>query len=304
MPDFPGTPHGLPSRHVLRAALRLLRCLGTPDIPRVQLHTAYPLLPTDGVFSVPDFIAAEKTLVNYSVIELRGERVVATSEALAIASYEESTAIELLLSRIMNGAEFPWLSAAARGEELRSEFIPDTELVALTSVFPDPAAREAFLLSVGTRFDAAAAKTLGDAGEEFVVRRCREILVGAGKPELADRVQRVSLVSDTLGYDIVCPTVSGDIARLEVKTTGENRADISCFLSRNEAIVASRDPRWRLVVCYCSADGAFQVTGWCGVGAFVSDLPRDSSTRGRWTSSRLVLQRELVTSDLKQLLAG
>ncbi|MFN0011732.1 MAG: hypothetical protein ACKVS8_08840 [Phycisphaerales bacterium] len=241
-------------------------------------------------------------LIACGILAVREDRITVHPEILTLVTGQEASVVEVLLARIVETVAPPWLSSAVAGDEFRAEFVPDRDLQALSSTFSDPMAREAFLLALGNRFDATARSALGSAGEEFVVSLCKSTLAGKGRTDLAEQVRRVSLVSDMLGYDVVAPTTNADIARLEVKTMGYSGPDVDCYLSRNEAIVAARDPRWRLVACGLGPDGKLVLLGWCDNGAFAADLPQDRSPRARWTSARLRISRELLRADMDSLL--
>lgn len=292
----------LPSKHLLRAAVRVLRCLTHPQTLRGQLHSSYPLLPTEGVFCVEDFRAAEDLLVSTGIVSVRDDRFLVAAEVVAIGAADEMAAAELLLARVLIERPPAWLSAAALGDALRVEFIPDADLTAISSTLESAEAREALLLSMGERVDPLALSALGNAGEEHVISLCRAILERKGRPDLVPAVQRVSLVSDRLGYDIVCPTTMEGLVRLEVKTMAGRGPDAECYLSRNESVVAARDPRWRLVVCSQGADGPVTLLGWCGFHDFADDLPADRTARGRWHSVRLRIPQRLLQPHIDALL--
>lgn len=77
-------------------------------------------------------------------------------------------------------------------------------------------------------------RNLGLAGERLVVEHEKQLLIGAGKPELAQKVEHVSLTrGDGFGYDILSFTPSGDRLLIEVKTTTGNR-DSPFYISPNE----------------------------------------------------------------------
>jgi hypothetical protein len=117
-----------------------------------------------------------------------------------------------------------------------------------------------------------------------VVDLSRQDLARAGRPDLAALVQRVSLISDQLGYDVVAPTLRGKVRRMEVKTTSRSaQTHFEVYLSRNEAAVAVRDPSWTLVLCQACDSSRAEVVGWCRANAFAPVLPSDKHPRGRWT---------------------
>jgi hypothetical protein len=81
-------------------------------------------------------------------------------------------------------------------------------------------------------------RSLGDAGEAFVLRYERARLVRAGQERLADRVDHVSRTrGDGLGYDILSYETSGKERLIEVKTTRYG-AYTPFFVSSNELQVS------------------------------------------------------------------
>lgn len=138
---------------------------------------------------------------------------------------------------------------------------------------------------------------IGNAGEEAVLIACRDNLLALGRRDLADRVQQVSLIDDTRGYDVYAPSVQGASRLLEVKTSGRSVPGAFAFyLSRNEYDSGRRNPdSWALVAC--TWDGATAgIVGWCRAAALTTYLPLDGS--GRWTEAlvhvpQIVLARGL-----------
>lgn len=90
-------------------------------------------------------------------------------------------------------------------------------------------------------------RSLGEAGEEFVMNFERARLIGAGKQTLADRIEHTSRVQgDGAGYDILSFEPSGRERLIEVKTTKYGR-ETPFFLSRNEVAVSeSHAPEYHL----------------------------------------------------------
>ncbi len=77
-------------------------------------------------------------------------------------------------------------------------------------------------------------RSLGLAGEEFVVEFEHWRLVGIGQTRLADRVEHVSKSKgDGLGYDVLSFEIDGRERLIEVKTTTFGR-DTPFFVSRGE----------------------------------------------------------------------
>jgi len=77
-------------------------------------------------------------------------------------------------------------------------------------------------------------RSLGKAGEEFVVEYERQRLHEAGKKRLAEQVDHVAVSKgDGLGYDVLSFDTSGRELFIEVKTTAFGK-DTPFFISKNE----------------------------------------------------------------------
>jgi hypothetical protein len=77
-------------------------------------------------------------------------------------------------------------------------------------------------------------RSLGDTGEELVMRYEKWRLQAAGKDSLSDRVEWVSREQgDGLGYDILSREMNGTDRYIEVKTTKQGR-DTPIYFTRNE----------------------------------------------------------------------
>ncbi|HVB99105.1 MAG TPA: DUF3883 domain-containing protein [Candidatus Dormibacteraeota bacterium] len=90
-------------------------------------------------------------------------------------------------------------------------------------------------------------RSLGRAGEEFVMRLERRRLTAADRPDLARKVRWVSAEDgDGAGYDVLSFDFSGAERLLEVKTTN-GPARTPFFLTRTEREVATERPTdWRI----------------------------------------------------------
>jgi hypothetical protein len=90
-------------------------------------------------------------------------------------------------------------------------------------------------------------RSLGKAGEEFVVDVERRQLTGADRPDLARKVRWVAAEDgDGAGYDVLSFDSSGRERLLEVKTTNGS-ARTPFFLTRNERDLAEERPLdWRI----------------------------------------------------------
>jgi Protein NO VEIN, C-terminal len=90
-------------------------------------------------------------------------------------------------------------------------------------------------------------RSLGKAGEEFVVDVERRQLTGAERPDLARKVRWVAAEDgDGVGYDVLSFDATGSERLLEVKTTNGS-ARTPFFLARNERDLAGERPQeWRM----------------------------------------------------------
>ncbi|WP_164055872.1 DUF3883 domain-containing protein, partial [Serratia marcescens] len=83
-------------------------------------------------------------------------------------------------------------------------------------------------------------RTLGDQGEQLVMNYERERLVNLGRPDLAAKIERVSLRDCSAGYDIKSFDEDGIEILIEVKTTKSNACS-PFYISQNEIKVASNN---------------------------------------------------------------
>lgn len=129
---------------------------------------------------------------------------------------------------------------------------------------------------------------VGAEGEQVVRQACVDNLTMLGRRDLAGLVQQVSLVDDSLGYDIRAPVLGGRPARmLEVKTSaGTLEGVFEFFISRNEYDVGRRNPdAWSLVACtWTSSTQVAEIFGCCRAASLTAYLPSDGA--GRWTEAR------------------
>lgn len=81
-------------------------------------------------------------------------------------------------------------------------------------------------------------RSLGAAGEEFVLKYERARLIHAGREALADRIEQVSRTrGDAEGYDVLSFEPTGRERLIEVKTTGLGK-ETPFFVSRNQVRVS------------------------------------------------------------------
>jgi hypothetical protein len=97
-------------------------------------------------------------------------------------------------------------------------------------------------------------RSLGKAGEEFVLDLERRRLTEADRTDLAQKIRWVAAEDgDGAGYDISSFEPNGQERLLEVKTTNGS-ARTPFFLSRNECDVAAERPEdWRIYRVHCFA---------------------------------------------------
>jgi len=81
-------------------------------------------------------------------------------------------------------------------------------------------------------------RKLGDRGEKLVFDEEVRFLKGNGRTDLAEKVQRVSLISDSYGYDILSFELDGTPKYIEVKTTTSKIGRTSFYISSNELEVS------------------------------------------------------------------
>lgn len=288
----------VPPAHVLRSAVRAGRALDASGTPLMTAHASYVLLPTGGLYHCEDLMRGEQLLVESGLVGCVDDVLYPSFRLQLMLSLCEEDACEILLATALSERAPLWLSAASRGNTLSSELIPDADFDALAETIADPARREALLLALGNRYDPEGDIKLGNIGEELVLAECRAELSAAGRGDLAERVQRVSLISDQLGYDIVAPTLGEGSRRMEVKTTRSSNEVIQVMISRNEAEVGVRDPWWALVVCRISREDTPSIVGWCRGDALKPVLPTDQDPQARWASAVLRLRTSQLTPGL------
>lgn len=93
-------------------------------------------------------------------------------------------------------------------------------------------------------------KKLGDRGEKVVLDFEIKKLEQCGKFELAKKVDRVSLKSDNLGYDILSFNEDGQERFIEVKATSSKVTDANFFLTINELKTAQENDNYYIYMVY------------------------------------------------------
>jgi len=152
---------------------------------------------------------------------------------------------EVVADRLMEDQKLVMLAAA---DADRPIVVPEVEdiLSVLTepprSTAPPSAVRQSPIprgtLSVNYLEREARNRSLGIAGEEFVVKFERARLIQAGRESLASKIVHTSRVrGDGDGFDILSFEESGRERLIEVKTTKYGR-ETPFFVSRNELVVS------------------------------------------------------------------
>ena len=93
-------------------------------------------------------------------------------------------------------------------------------------------------------------KRLGDRGEKIVLDFERDRLGKAGRIDLAKKVERVSLKSDSFGYDILSFDIDGTKRFIEVKATSMKVGLTNFFLSSNELETAKELDNYHIYMVY------------------------------------------------------
>ncbi|MCV7311909.1 DUF3883 domain-containing protein [Mycobacterium paraffinicum] len=107
----------------------------------------------------------------------------------------------------------------------------------------------------------------------------------------------MSVLDDSLGYDVLAPMITGKARHLEVKTTrSKPSATFDFFLSRNEFDTGRRDSEWALVACRRVNENDIEVVGWCRAQSLYPYVPEDRS--GRWTEAQLHLPASVLFDDI------
>jgi hypothetical protein len=86
----------------------------------------------------------------------------------------------------------------------------------------------------------------GSTGEEIVLKYEREALKSLGRVDLSEKVTRVSLEDDSLGYDILSYDQAGTPKYIEVKSTVSRKDSPRFYMSSKEMAIARELDNYRL----------------------------------------------------------
>ncbi|MBQ7603838.1 MAG: DUF3883 domain-containing protein [Clostridia bacterium] len=95
------------------------------------------------------------------------------------------------------------------------------------------------------------AAAIGEVGEEAVVKYEKNKLKSLRRPDLAEKVERISKRSDSFGYDILSFDENGNELHIEVKsTTSKSVKQINFYISENEKETMFSDENYRIYYVY------------------------------------------------------
>jgi hypothetical protein len=267
-------PAGLPTPHVVRAALHVAALLDQRGSLVADARETYWHRATGGAFGPPDLRLGERLLIDCGLVVERDGTLYPLADLSAMLDGTVEDAVATISARA--------LTASLEDGPLNLEHAE-----ALAELVPHPARREELLAALGRRFDDSYRRLLGEIGEELVVAALRHELHDLGYPELARAVRHLSLETDQAGYDISAPRIVGAARLLEVKaTTSLDERAHTVYLSRNEADTGAKYLDWSLVICRITDVDARvgNIVGWCPAARLAGTLPIDADG-GRWESA-------------------
>jgi len=92
-------------------------------------------------------------------------------------------------------------------------------------------------------------KSLGDAGELFVLEYEKQSLIKACRPDLAAMVEHTAAKKDGAGYDIKSYDTEGNTKYIEVKTT-KGKCDTTFYVSESERVFSEKNSKFYLYRVY------------------------------------------------------
>ena len=288
------TLRACPSVYTLEAATRVVRIVSDDIQSRPALWASYQATASGGRLPVRQLTRAEEWLSEIGWLEIANGSVRFVADDSLLDATDAEIGRELLRSWI-DLARPGWLRAAFSKGELRTELVPSEVIGVLDSVC-DEDDRDVILITCATKVDADTRALLGELGEETVVEEWTSSLQRHGAENLVSAVRRVSLISDSYGYDVVAPDLDGKRHYLEVKCFRGRVAN--CFISRNEYEVGIRLPTWRLVICRATSESKAQIVGWASADLLQHRVPVDRDAHGSWQSARITFRRGDLTPGL------
>lgn len=275
----------VPSAHVVAAAVRVARMLDRQGSELTDLRRSYRQHASGAYYAEPDMIKGEALLIDCDLARLVGTRVMPAPELFGLAIDDDAEAAIQITTHVL--AQLPLSTDPKYLASLVDAAIQDAER------------REELLVALGSKYDDALARLVGEIGEEIVLHAVRDELLQLGYPSLARDAHRVSLQSDALGYDVSAPRIGGSRRLLEVKAS-TSPGEIEFFLSRNEAEVGRCYPDdWFLVYVRVQSieQRTGEIIGWCERGSLDAHLPLDHGS-GTWTSVRIASSADLLKTGI------
>ena len=134
-------------------------------------------------------------------------------------------------------------------------------------------------------FDDTLLREIGAKGETFVVGQLKSEL----PKEYHQKIDQVSKRDDTVGYDIVAPSVIDFHSEmyLEVKTTNNPNGDFAFYISSNEYKISQKNyGKWYLVLVRI-IDNIPHLVGHIASEVLIDKMPNNCNERVRWKSARI-----------------
>jgi hypothetical protein len=281
----------LPSIHLFKAALRVAATLDQLGSERAGVEAACRAMPTGGVFGASELMRGLAILEQARLIYEDAGLLRPTPDLDTMLHVDDSEAPGLLVTSFLEAARPVWVETPIQNGRVVEDLLPDDARETLRASL-SPERREALLMNLARKWRDEELLEVGEDGERFVAECFRRALIEAGNVELASHVVQCSSTTDALGYDISVPTLSGDVLRVEVKSTRRGSNPFRCYLSRNEADVGVRDANWLLVACAVGESPT--ILGWASAAALMPLFPTDMSPRSSWRSVELTLEEELT----------
>lgn len=269
------------TRYLGYCAASALSSIDEEGSTSADLRLSYQRLASNGMFGVSELSRGQSILLRLGLTYERDTLVVPTPFALSLrigAIDHVSEVIAAMLSRT----------------SLSSAFLHSSD----DSSASPTVLSEDLGLANGVQLDR---EWLGDLGEEHVLGELRRLYASWGWVREYPSIRRVSLVSDSFGYDIEASIPSGGKMALEVKTSSlEVNSEFVFYISRNEYEVSQSMPCWRLVFCDFSQKQC-SIAGWT-FGRAIRELCPSDSTYSRWESAQVKIRRVHLHPGIESLM--
>lgn len=292
---------GLPTAYEVGAALWATGLLDGPSVSLSDAQEAYRRSVSGAVYTEVELGRGQDLLLRAGLLHVDGDQLYVSASTAALVDLDQETAFRVVVTRLLERDPPVWLRAAAGGVQVRHELLPDGIVEQLDALIgADTGRRDAMLLTAVRRAEQLRLAHLRDGGIACVAQACRDELIEAGEPVLADAVQVVADVSAAMACDVLAPTPGGVLRRLLVKTTRRLDWRLPIVVSRDEFEVGLVEPHWALVVCGVDAGGTGEVLGWCRADALAGFVPNDGHPLARWIFTSLLAVRPLLQPGLPQ----